>query len=60
MDPNPQILTAEEDLVVPNDYDNIDELVAPSPIEWHHELQRQGYLEDRKSIPGRSGTISKQ
>ena len=33
---------------VPIDYDNLDEIAAPSPVENSLEGRKQGYLEDRK------------
>ena len=32
---------------IPNDYFNLDELAAPSPVEWPYREQREGDLEDR-------------
>ena len=43
---------SSEDYTLPNDYQNLDEITAPSPIESPEEDRRQGYLEDRSA--GRS------
>lgn len=43
---------SSEDYTLPNDYQNLDEITAPSPIESPEEDRRQGYLEDRNA--GRS------
>lgn len=40
---------AKKDLVVPDDYANLDELAASSPIDRPYQQQREGYLEDRQS-----------
>ena len=36
----------EEDYAYINDYNNLDEIAAPSPIDSRSEQRRQGYLED--------------
>ena len=43
-----------EDYTVPDDYENLDEVAAPSPVESPEKERAQGYLEDRKpkSTPG--------
>ncbi|CAD6577650.1 MAG: hypothetical protein ASARMPRED_008355 [Alectoria sarmentosa] len=38
---------SREDYTLPDDYDNLDEITAPSPIESPLEDRKQGYLEDR-------------
>ena len=40
---------SEEDYTLPDDFDNIDEITAPCPIESPHEERKQGYLEDRNA-----------
>ncbi len=37
-----------EDQIIPDEYVNINELAARSPIERPHEQQREGYLEDSR------------
>ena len=44
---DPENRRAVEDAVIPDDYANIDELAAPSPIERRQDHRRQEYLEDR-------------
>ena len=38
--------SGEEDYAYIDDYGNLDEIAAPSPIDSHYERRRQGYLED--------------
>lgn len=45
--PNNRADGSGEDYTVPNDYDNLDEIAAPSPIESPQGERKQGYLEDR-------------
>lgn len=40
---------SEEDYTLPDDYDNLDEITAPCPIESPQEERRQGYLEGRNA-----------
>lgn len=40
---------SKEDYTLPNDYENLDEITAPSPIESPQEERKQGYLEDRNA-----------
>ena len=38
----------DEDYTIPDDYSNLDELAAPSPVASPVKERKQGYLEDRK------------
>lgn len=38
---------SRQDYTLPNDYGNLDEITAPSPIESPQKERKQGYLEDR-------------
>lgn len=40
---------SREDYRLPNDYENLDEITVPSPIESPQQERKQGYLEDSNS-----------
>ena len=42
----------EEDYDFPDNYENLDELAAPSPVAIPQQERRQGYLEDRNTESG--------
>ncbi|KAL9137801.1 MAG: hypothetical protein Q9175_000973, partial [Cornicularia normoerica] len=46
------------DYTLPNDYQNLDEITAPSPIESPQEDRKQGYLEDRNSTSSSNDKIN--
>lgn len=49
---------SQEDYTIPDDFPNLDEIRAPSPIENPQIDREQGYLENRKSRSGADGDRS--
>lgn len=48
---------SNEDYTLPKDYDNLDEITAPSPIESPQKERKQGYLEDRNAGSSSNGNL---
>lgn len=49
---------SNEDYTLPNDYENLDEITAPSPIASPQEERKQGYLEDRDVRSSPNGDLN--
>ncbi|MCJ1453884.1 hypothetical protein MMC28_004233 [Mycoblastus sanguinarius] len=49
--PDEAVQMKQEDYTVPDDYSNLDEIAAPSPVDDTQRDREQGYLEDRQPRP---------
>lgn len=49
---------SNEDYTLPNNYENLDEVTAPSPIASPQEERKQGYLEDRNARSSPNGDLN--
>ena len=49
---------SNEDYTLPNDYENLDEITAPSPIASPQEERKQGYLEDSNVRSSPNGNLN--